>query len=1206
MVTLLQDALALFAVLAEEFAVTVSESDWQRLLQGAQLMVYTVDAWLRTFDPIDEAMFDEAAARFENWARVISPMVGLLQDALDVFAVLAEEFTIVVSESDWQRLLQGAQLMVYTVDAWLRTFDPLDEAMFEEAAARFENWASVVGPMVGLLQDALALFVVLAEEFTVTVSESDWQRLLQGAQLMVYTVDAWLRTFDPIDEAAFEEMATRFENWASVVGPMVGLLRDALALFEALSVEFTVVLPGNLQSLIQATQQVALSMAGWLASIELSDEGIDAVAEELRLWAERLSPVLSIVRDAIGIFQALEEEFTVVLPGNLQSLIQATQQVALSMAGWLASIELSDEGIDAVAEELRLWAERLSPVLSIVRDAIGIFQALQEPVTVMLPGYLQSMVKATEQVVAYMAHWLGAVQLNDEGVDEIAEDLKHWAERVDAIATILTRGMAALSDMKAWQPVTLLDIQDKMTAFAKTWAWLVEEFDALRKEVGDLEYEIIREFAETTAAIASGLQEALGFLTGIADYVSPAEEMVRSFTADVKALFRDFYDWVLGQGEYAGGGFEQESLEVVAVAAVALQALMAGLESALAVLSGLTTYVPPTQQQIDDFTDQVQAIFLDFYTWASGRFEEENLLIVSAVGAAMRDLMGGLESALALLSGLRGYVSPTEQEITDFEADVMRVFGDFYDWITGNFTDEGLLLVEAAGSAISSLMQGLSTAFELFQGLTFYVSPFEIIGSAIDDFIRDTKRLFTEFYDWVTDPATGLEQIGLEITQAFGDALQSLMAGLAGAVEVLSGVGYLFHPSYEKLTFFMEMVQFAFTEMHDFARTLDEQQLAITGEFNQVMSDMMSAMSAALGLISKLTEGPLPPVEQFERQVSHFIDLVYTAMQSWYNWIIVDLEPQTLYTVAYFTDVIKQVVDGMSTALGFLVDLGEAGLPSPEKLSEYLDLILQMYQELAAGLGAVPGQVTTAAAGVSTGLNTGLQNLPSPYAWKVAGGSYPDWLATGIDTMLGEVKTAVGGVSGQLDAKTKLTSLGAWLQHGIDLVWYLTLGLKAAATQAQPEPATTIKQFIVPALALPDPGIWQVTGYTYMEKLASGLENGLALVKAQMDALKGLFPSSPAEWGPFSTLPDEGWVTGYMAGMEREFQQGLASMGGLPALALSGANVGAAEYNDGWNGERGGMTLTVNLHDATIRSDDDVHRLAQELAYEIRRQVGVS
>ncbi|MBU1173337.1 MAG: hypothetical protein KKD44_27535, partial [Proteobacteria bacterium] len=752
-------------------------------------------------------------------------------------------------------------------------------------------------------------------------------------EAIAYAFGAWLDEITLADEET-DAVAEKFRLWADRLSPLISVIGDSIAIFQALEEEFTVGVPDTMQALIEATEQLANDLNDWLDAIDLATRGgegeeefYDQVAEKLALWADRLSPIVGILRDAIAIFQALEEEFTVVLPGNLQSLIQATQQVALSMADWLGSIELSDEGIDAVAEELRLWAERLSPVVGILRDAISIFQALQEPVTVMLPGYLQSMVEATEQVVVYMAQWLGAVQLNDEGVDEIAEDLKHWAERVDAIATILTRGMAALSDMKAWQPVTLLDIEDKMIAFSKAWAWLVEEFDALRIMVGDLEYDIISKFAETTGAIATGLREALGFLTDIADYVSPAEAAVESFTADVKALFRDFYDWVLGQGEYAGGGFEQESLEVVAVAAEALQALMAGLESALTVLSGLTTFVPPAQQQIDDFTGQVKAIFLDFYTWVIGNFTEDNLLIVSAAAVALRDLMIGLESALALLSGLRGYVSPTEQEITDFEADVMRifgdfytwitgrfteenllivsavgaamrdlmgglesalvlltglvgyvspsdeaiadfeadvmqVFGDFYDWIVGNFTEEGLLLVEAAGTAIGSLMQGLQTAFGLFQELTYYVSPFEIVGSAIDDFIRDTKRLFTEFYDWVTNPATGLEQIGLEITQAFGDALQSLMAGLLAAVEVLSGVGYLFHPSYEKLTFFMEMVQFAFTKMHDFAQTLDVQQLAITAEFNQVMSDMMSAMSSALGLISKLTEGPLPPVEQ--------------------------------------------------------------------------------------------------------------------------------------------------------------------------------------------------------------------------------------------------------------------------------------------------------------------------------------------------------
>ena len=122
---------------------------------------------------------------------------------------------------------------------------------------------------------------------------------------------------------------------------------------------------------------------------------------------------------------------------------------------------------------------------------------------------------------------------------------------------------------------------------------------------------------------------------------------------------------------------------------------------------------------------------------------------------------------------------------------------------------------------------------------------------------------------------------------------------------------------------------------------------------------------------------------------------------------------------------------------------------------------------------------------------------------------------------------------------------------------------------------------------------WYNAGYSYMEDLANGLASGLYLVEAQLAALAGLFPSSPAEWGPFSKLPTNEWVSGYMDDVVGAMGAGLDMLGGMntfDGLELAGA--GSTETNN----------ITVNLNGATIRNDNDVRLLAQELWREIKRR----
>ena len=1254
-VSIVGDALAVFKALEEEFSINVPDT-MEALIDATEQLAVDIASWLAAIDLAsrgegdEEEFYDAVAEKLSLWAERLSPVVSIVGNALAVFKALEEKFTIDVPDT-MEALIDATEQLATDIASWLAAIDLAtrgegdEEEFYDAVAEQLQLWANRLSPVVSIVSDAFAIFKALEEEFAVDIPPT-LESLIDATEQLAIDIASWLSAIELAtrgagdDEEFYDALAEHLQLWVSRLSPVVSIVGDAIGIFKALGQKFTVDVPDVMETLIRATEQMVVDIASWLTAIELVSRGTgedqefyDAVAEKLQLWADRLSPVLSIISDAINVFKALGQKFTVVLPSNLQSLVQATQQVALQMAKWLGNIELSEDDVDLIAEKLALWAERISSVASILGSAVSIFKTLKEPIVVILPSYLKSLVEATEQIVVYIHQWLGAVEISADGTDAIAEDLKHWAERVSAIATILTRGMETLTEMKAWRRVTIADIEEKMTTFVKTWAWLIEEFDKLRKDVGDLEYEIVREFANTIQSIATGLQAALGLLTGLADFVPPAQTAVDEFTTIVKDMFKDFFDWVLGQGDYADQlPMDEEALTVVSVAASAMNNLMVGYAAAFQVLEGLPGLAMPTDEKIGEFTTKVKDMFLDFYQWVTGEgayadrtgwegFTEEGLAIANLVAEGIRGYMGALESALAVFAGLSdpSFAMPLSSTIDEFTSAVKRIYLDFYQWVTGTgvyaenwegFEKEGVELSTLVAQGLEALMNGLKSALELFKDLGYYVSPLEYFKDALDQFMTDVRYVFTDFYDWVTNPATGLTEKGIEITTALGNAFQALFGGLESAVAVLEGVGYLFHPSAEKLAFFRGQVKDTFVDFKNFALSLGPDAIDAAAVFGDALSTLMSGLQSALGFITDLVEAKLPEFDNhtapdwFKLKVGHFIDSIHMVIVSLQNWVVDDLGPEAALTAQWFAQVISNTVSGLSAALNLLVDLVEADLPTTDELSNYLDLILQMYEELAAGLAGVPGEIEEAAGGVADGIDAGLAGLPNPYSWKVAGGSYPDWLAAGIDVMLGEVITAVLGVKGELNPETKVAQWNAWYSHG----WNLTQGMASGLTQGTANFINNAITYTVnTALAtsnLTYYDTWYTAGKNYMQRLADGITDGLGIVEAAIDALRGLFPSSPAKWGPFSTLPDEAWVGNYLGGVEQQFDRGLGRMARMSAFQMPGVAT-AWGSDEGMTGA-GNTYLNVNLHDATIRNDDDIHRLAQELAYEIRRQVGVA
>lgn len=125
---------------------------------------------------------------------------------------------------------------------------------------------------------------------------------------------------------------------------------------------------------------------------------------------------------------------------------------------------------------------------------------------------------------------------------------------------------------------------------------------------------------------------------------------------------------------------------------------------------------------------------------------------------------------------------------------------------------------------------------------------------------------------------------------------------------------------------------------------------------------------------------------------------------------------------------------------------------------------------------------------------------------------------------------------------------------------------------------------------------------SWMDGLVDGLRSRLDDLTALMAYIRGLFPSSPAEHGPWRDLPQgqavaQGWLGGMTAALNRTGDLA-GALGGVRGMfggpGLQPAYAGA------------GVQVTINVQGAVIREDADIEKLANRVGDVIARQAGYS
>lgn len=1044
------------------------EAGWNKLLPQIEKMVMGLADLLGDV-PEDDAVF----ARLEAWAKRMKAAASIIKDALGALSALAKGTGGWVDPKDVERMGKNIRGVFWAFHSTLKgAHEWLDEDWVDKVAARMQHWAKRIKPFADAIKNALAPLRDLAKGIPAWIDPETVRQMGFNLRGIFWAFHSTLKgDMDQVLDPEYVDKSTaRMKHWLSRIKPFADMLKSVLGVLRDLAEGVPKWAPPSGvkklgQHLLSIFWAFHSALTGNMDEV-LKADYIDKIAARMEHWADRIKPFASIIRYALDLMRDLAEGMPKSasasgvgkLAANLQAMFYAVAEA-------LDSVVVDTEGIDALAEKLTRWAARLAPLASIVSDALSVLDTLSEEFSVNIAGDLEAVAEALEQMVLDFDRWLASIAFLEDGTDVMGQKLQAWATRIGAIADMLTKGLKALTEMKAWKIVT--DVSDQMDAFKKAWGYIIEVFQALVKEVGWLLDDDVKKFALIMQDIADALLKATETLTAISEYVHPAEQAMTDFQEDYQTLFENFAQWAAFLPPYL-------QAEVVKPWAEALEAFYSGLGNAVTVLEAIIDYVSPGKEALTTFQDDYQGIFFNFIQWITFLPIYIKVEVIKPWTEALEAFYSGLGNAVEVLGDIVDYVSPGKEALDQFEADYQELFLGFGIWIgnlpiwmtanlvkpwaealqafysglgnavtvleslidyispgaeaLGNFERDyqallfnfgiwiGSLplwvtanLVKPWAEALQALFAGLVDAVTVLTGLSDYVTP---AGTALDDFKKDFLAIMQAFANWVG----GLEaEIDVTVVGPWADAMASLFAGLKDAVIVLQGVGGLFHPSKQKLEFFMDQVEAIFTRMSGFAAGLGVDAIEITGKFGAALSELSGGLSSALSYMTRIEEMADVDLSEggtFDRALSKFMDAIDLMMREFLGWINQNFDADTAALVTDLGNTVGDLVEGLSEALTFLSNLVGTELPSMDTLMGFCDLIIETFRKLVEGLQETAPLIGPAIEAIALAMSLSL--LPAPEAWFAHGALYINNLVAGLNSGLPALGAAVRQINGLL------------------------------------------------------------------------------------------------------------------------------------------------------------------------------------------------
>jgi len=709
---------------------------------------------------------------------------------------------------------------------------------------------------------------------------------------------------------------------------------------------------------------------------------------------------------------------------------------------------------------------------------------------------------------------------------------------------------------------------------------------------------------------------AVRFATTAGQIVSPLKSMVEAFTAvtdyEVTGIGSKLYDLVGQLGVFLSAmtglalKFRPSDLEAVAAFATSAGVILSPVKAMVEGFQAVAQYVRPGKllpfgQLIVDL-----GLYLKEMTRVASDFNPTELAAAAAFAKDVVTLIAPVKAMVEAFTSVVGYRSGPER-------DVLLPFGqlvaDLSSFITAFLTISGtfdmVLIEEAAAlaSKISTLIGWIKPALDSLTALSTYVSETGLGAKALA-------------------LSQDISEVGFNILTGFSSGSLTLGQSLDDAVTLSQKVG--------QLTSFIRGSVDSLKALTTYVTDLEIAQKALS--FGRDIVEVSGILFRALRESSLISESLLDDAVTLGTQMGRLVGFIkpgieglvalatYSRANSLAATALVFGEDLALVSYRIYVG-IRDGSLALGTSLDDAVALGERisqlvgfirpGIDALVALSAYVTSsrlltassdfisdILQLATTIATGLGSATPEFIAALAQARV-LTDQLQGLtgfirPTIEALReLHDYQRPYGFGTGMITLMTDISTVIG--------------------------WMVT-----ASTSMGPEALTAARTFgeiisaIIGSLLEVFAGIAQIGGQSasfqsglllgqnWIDGLIQGLTSRMPDLVALMEYIRGLFPSSPAKYGPFRSLPQGSSIAeSFGASLATSLQDQLGSVTssmsqlyGAMSLSASGAARPTTVINQNTQITFGG---TWN-----VRSDRDAYLVATQLEDMLARKADVA
>ncbi len=852
---------------------------------------------------LDEMLKDAAGANGDN---PLQRAADLLKSITDGVRSTLEQWQAMAAlgpatfETGGLDILGAMQPQVEAIITWwANLYDNIKEIGGKaEAAAQMVD--GIMRPIRSLVESMDALY---------NANKGRLDGILAHTRPRLVALVEWLgRIYDDIKDVAPEAMAAAgaIDN---IVKPLRGLMEGMNALYEGEK--------GHLDGILAHTRPRLVALVEWLNRVW---EDIQDAAPNAQAGAKAIGEIVQPLRGLMDGMKALYEGSK----GRLNGILAHTRPRLMAVIQWLSRLW---NDVAGVADDARAASGFIGEISENLSSGMQILQELKA---------WRSVRDVEDRFTQFRKAWDFIVEEFDRTRrnvgDLVNDDLVKFSQMLENLADGLEKALHLLTqDLYHIRPPSM-DIWQPLVDWVTVSVQLLLDWIADNPNFGD-DSTAVEAFGNALDSLMQGLEAALSIVQNF-DFQRPDAAVWKNFEDWVITTFTYFYDWVnaTGQFERRDVPFGDEGLKLVQAFADALNSLMQALEAALNMsLSMPKDWARPDANVWGDFETWVKDVFASFANWILNSLSDDIDLnsddpfgLISAASEAMGRLWGALSDALSLAMAMPPDFSAPDIESaawTGFENFVKQIFQRFYDWInsTGTyegqeipFGEDGLNLVSAFGDALSGLMGGLASAFEVFQGLITFVPPSE---ARMDAFVNAVRVLFTKAKENIVDK---LETGSNEVIQAFGEALGSLMDGLRSALDLFK----------------------------DLAGT-------DPGVY---------------------TPGTLSA--EFEDRLGNLIEGVHTTLMAFKSYVQDKAGSEWIPASEEFLKAVRDVFGILRQALDLFVDLEANNLPSTQTIVEFVDSVLFLFREFATGLNAIVNDLSDAEGESRAVWSAMLDNIP--------------------------------------------------------------------------------------------------------------------------------------------------------------------------------------------------------------------------------------